>query len=122
MKLLLDQNLSADAAMILRSGGLDAVHAREVGLATAADDVILEWCRVEERIIITLDADFHALLALAGARNPSVVRIRIEGLRDEALATLILHVLDLADADLQRGSAVTVTVTSIRVRTLPLAG
>jgi predicted nuclease of predicted toxin-antitoxin system len=27
MKLLLDQNLSADAAMILRSGGLDAVHA-----------------------------------------------------------------------------------------------
>ena len=122
MKLLLDQNLSANAAVILRSSGIDAVHAREVSLATAADDSILEWCRAEGRIIVTLDADFHALLALASARTPSVVRIRIEGLRDEALAALILRVVAVSDADLQRGSAVTVTVTSIRVRTLPLVG
>jgi predicted nuclease of predicted toxin-antitoxin system len=120
MKLLLDQNLSADAAVILRSSGMHAVHAREVGLETTADDAILEWCRVEERIIITLDADFHALLALAGARTPSVVRIRIEGLRDEALAALILRVVALTEADLQRGTVVTVTETSIRVRMLPL--
>jgi predicted nuclease of predicted toxin-antitoxin system len=120
MKLLLDQNLSAYAAVILRSSGMDAVHAHEVQLATAEDDVILEWCRGQDRVIVTLDADFHALLALAGARTPSVVRIRIEGLRDEALATLILRVVAMTDADLQRGSAVTVTVTSIRIRTLPL--
>ena len=122
MKLLLDQNCSADAAVILRSTGMDAVHARDVGLATAEDEAILEWCRVEGRIIVTLDADFHALLALAGARTPSVIRIRIEGLRDEALAALIVRVIGATDADLQRGSAVTVTVTSIRVHALPLAG
>jgi predicted nuclease of predicted toxin-antitoxin system len=120
MKLLLDQNLSADAAVILRSSGMDAIHAREVGLETAEDDAILEWCRPKERIIITLDADFHALLALAGARTPSVIRIRIEGLRDEALAALILRVVAMTEADLQHGSVVTVTETSIRVCTLPL--
>lgn len=122
MKLLLDQNLSANAAVILRAGGLDVVHAREVGLAAAEDEVILDWCRDEERNIITLDADFHALLALAGARAPSVVRIRVEGLRDEALAAMILRILEATGADLQRGSAVTVTGTSIRIRTLPLVG
>lgn len=122
MKLLLDQNLSAHAAVILRSDGVDVVHAREVGLATAGDETILEWSRVEGRIIVTHDADFHALLALAGARTPSVVRIRIEGLRDEALAALIFRVMTVTDADLLRGSAVTVTETSIRVRTLPIAG
>jgi predicted nuclease of predicted toxin-antitoxin system len=42
MKLLLDQNLSADAAVILRSSGMDALHTREVGLETAEDDAILE--------------------------------------------------------------------------------
>lgn len=120
MKLLLDQNLSAGAVVILRSGGMDAVHAREVGLGSAKDDAILEWCRVEARIIVTLDADFHALLALTGAASPSVVRIRIEGLRDEALAALILRVIALTEADLQRGSVVTVKETSIRVRRLPL--
>lgn len=30
MKLLLDQNLSANAAVILRSSGIDAIHARDV--------------------------------------------------------------------------------------------
>lgn len=120
MKLLLDQNLSAHAAVILRSAGIDAVHAREVSLATAEDERILEWCRVEERVIVTHDADFHALLAVAGARTPSVVRIRIEGLRDEALAALILRVITTSAADLEHGSAVTVTATSVRVRTLPL--
>jgi predicted nuclease of predicted toxin-antitoxin system len=120
MKLLLDQNLPADAAMILRASGIDAIHAREAGLEAAEDDAILEWCRVEERIIVTLDADFHALLALAAARTPSVIRIRIEGLRDEALAAVILRVIAATEADLQHGSVVTVTETSIRVRNLPL--
>ena len=116
MKLLLDQNLSADAAVILRSSGMDASRAREVGFETAEDDAILEWCRMEGRIVITLDADFPALLALAGARTPSV-GIRIEGLRDEALAALILRVVALTEADLHRGSVVT-----SRKRRSPFAG
>jgi hypothetical protein len=31
--------------------------------------------------ICTLDADFHSILAVAGAASPSVVRIRQQGLR-----------------------------------------
>ena len=99
---------------------MDVVHAREVGLATAADSEILAWCREEGRVIVTLDADFHAVLALSAATAPSVIRIRIEGLRDSDLAALIRHVLGSIEEDLMRGSAVTVTVTSIRLRALPL--
>jgi predicted nuclease of predicted toxin-antitoxin system len=121
MKLLLDQNVSASAAELLRSEGVDVVHAREVGLATTEDADILEWCRANDRWIVTHDADFHALLALTSAKTPSVVRIRIEGLRDEALAALIRRVLRSVMGDLERGSAVTVTPTSIRVRSLPIS-
>jgi len=120
MKLLLDQGTSAGAAEILRAQGLDTLHAREVGLSRAEDAEILEWCRREGRIVITLDADFHALLALSGAREPSVVRIRIEGLRDRALAGLIKRVIDVVGAELTRGSAVTVRPSSIRLHALPL--
>jgi predicted nuclease of predicted toxin-antitoxin system len=122
MKLLFDQNVSASAAALLRSEGLDVWHARDVGLAVAEDDVILDWCRSHGRWIVTHDADFHALLAVTAARAPSVIRIRIEGLRDQALATLIRRVLHLVEEDLQRGSAVTVTPNAVRVRALPLSG
>jgi Uncharacterized protein conserved in bacteria len=121
MKFLLDQNLSAAAAEILRASGMDVFHAREVGLATAEDTDILIWCREKGRVLITLDADCHAVLALSGATAPSVIRIRLEGLRDQALADLIRRVVDATVVDLERGSAVTVNATSIRIRRLPLA-
>jgi predicted nuclease of predicted toxin-antitoxin system len=120
MKFLLDQNLSAAAAELLRLSGTDVFHTREVGLATAEDVDILQWCREQGRILITLDADCHALLALSGATSPSVVRIRIEGLRDEALADLIRRVAEMTEQDLKTGSAVTVNAKSIRVHRLPL--
>jgi len=120
MKLLLDQNLSAEAAAILRVKGTDVFHTREVGLATADDRDILIWCREKQRVLITLDGDFHALLALSGATLPSVIRIRLEGLRDQALADLIEQIVAVTADDLARGSAVTVSETSIRVHQLPL--
>ena len=88
MKLLLDQGLPRSAAALLRQAGMDAVHVGEVGYATAEDEAILERGREDERIVTTLDADFHTLLALSGATAPSVIRIRIEGLRGEATASL----------------------------------
>lgn len=120
MKLLLDQNVSAGAADTLRDRGFDVVHTREVDLAKALDSVILDWCRESNRIVVTHDGDFHALLALSGARSPSVVRIRIEGLGDHEMAHLIERVVNLTREDLLRGAAVSVTVRSIRVRSLPL--
>lgn len=120
MKLLLDQNVSAGAAEILRERGFDALHAREVALATADDPKILEWCRSAGRSVVTLDSDFHAHLALSGARAPSVIRIRIEGLRDAEMAALIVQIVAATGDDLSRGAAVSVSLSAIRVRALPL--
>ena len=69
---------------------------------------------------LTLDADFHALLPLSNALFPSVVRIRVEGLRGEQLAELIERVISLCKADLLAGAMVTVDDRSVRVRALPL--
>ena len=69
MKLLLDQNVSAGAADILREHDFDAVHAREVDLARTVDSAIVDWCREKSRIVVTLDGDFHAILALSGAQR-----------------------------------------------------
>jgi predicted nuclease of predicted toxin-antitoxin system len=120
MKLLLDQGLPRSTVFPLRAAGIEAVHVGERALATAPDSVILDIARLEQRIVVTLDADFHALLALSGAAGPSVIRFRIEGLRPEPLAAMLLVVLNMCEEDLRQGAMVSVTETGVRVRRLPL--
>ena len=120
MKLLLDQGLSIMAAAILRAQGIDALHVSELGLSTADDADIIARALSESRIVVTFDADFHAIIALSGAKLPSVIRIRIEGLKAEAQAKLLKSILDRCAKDLEAGAVATVRVDRIRLRHLPL--
>jgi predicted nuclease of predicted toxin-antitoxin system len=120
MKLLLDQGLPRSAARLLREAGIDTVHVGEIGCSTADDAVILERGRDEDRIVVTLDADFHALLALSRATTPSVIRIRAEGLYGQKAADLIRAVLLCCAEDVKEGAVVTVQPGRIRIRRLPL--
>jgi len=69
---------------------------------------------------VTLDADFHTLLARSGGAGPSVIRVRIEGLRAAGLADLFKDVLEICKEDLGNGAMVSVTEKAVRVRRLPL--
>ena len=120
MRLLLDQGLPRLAAQALRDAGVDAVHAGTCNLGRASDSEILAWARQNQRIIVTLDADFHALLALSGAAGPSVIRLRIEGLRAAPLAKLVQTILDRCRDDLAKGALVSVTEDHIRIHHLPI--
>lgn len=120
MKLLLDQGLPRSTVLPLRAAGIDALHVGEMSLATAPDSVILEIARQEQRIVVTLDADFHTLLAISGAVGPSVIRFRIEGLRAEYLAGMLVNVLRLCEDDLSHGAMLSITENGVRVRRLPL--
>jgi len=71
-------------------------------------------------VVVTLEADFHALLALSGITGPSVIRIRIEGLRGENLARLLVSVIEICDHDLLKGATVSVTENGVRIRRLPV--
>lgn len=120
MLLLLDQGPPRTTVQHLREAGIEALHTGAVGLASAKDEVVLERARDEGRVVVALDVDFHTLLALSGACAPSVIRIRIEGLRAEELAPLIASVLGRCPEDLKSGALVSVTESGIRVRRLPV--
>jgi predicted nuclease of predicted toxin-antitoxin system len=120
MKLLLDQGTPRSAATILRHAGFDAVHTGEIGLAEAEDSEIIRRATHEDRVVVTLDSDFHSLLALGQARKPSVIRIRIEGLRAEEFSALLQNVLRQCAEDLKSGAMISVNDFQIRVRRLPV--
>lgn len=120
IRALLDQGLPRSAVRLLREAGWDVVHTRDIGLATASDVRILERARAEQRMVVTLDADFHRLLATSGANAPSVVRVRQEGLAAGPLAKLLLDAVTRAEIALASGAMVTVTARAVRIRALPI--
>lgn len=121
MKLLLDQGTPRSLATLLRQDGLDAVHTGEIGMAEAEDVAILQRAATEGRVVVTLDADFHAHLALAQASQPSVIRVRIEGLRARAFNELLRRIITQCRSDLEAGAMVSVQEHQVRIRHLPIA-
>ena len=89
-------------------------------MAKATDEDILDRAPREGETVVTLDADFHTVLAIANAAAPSVIRVRVEGLRGSEAAALVSRVVAACEEDLVAGAMVTVDPHRIRVRRLPL--
>jgi len=77
-------------------------------MAASSDTDILEYARAAGRIVVTLDADFHAILVVSAMSAPSVIRIRIEGLKGPAIAAIVREVLAVYASELAVGCMVTV--------------
>ncbi len=120
MKLLLDQGLPRSTAKHLAKAGIVAEHVGDLGMATASDNVILDAARQRQATVVTLDADFHQTLAATRATSPSVVRMRIEGLKGDQLAAILVKVIGTASTELAAGAVVSVSPARIRVRSLPI--
>ena len=120
-RLLLDQGLPRSTAALLKQVGWDVIHVSEIGMCRADDVDILLRARVDMRVCVTLDADFHSLLAISGEAIPSVIRIRKQGIDATALAALLQGIWPGIEEALSGGAMVTVTERSVRVRRLPIA-
>jgi predicted nuclease of predicted toxin-antitoxin system len=120
MKILLDEGLPRRAAALLRDRGIEAVHLTEIAEPSTADLVILEEARDAGRIVVTLDSDFHGILAVRGWASPSVIRIRREGLSAEDVRDLVVHILDDHGPALISGVALSVRAHLVGIHKLPL--
>jgi predicted nuclease of predicted toxin-antitoxin system len=120
VKLLLDANLSPEVGRRLKEAGHDAIHVGDIGLLTATDPEILQAAAQEERILLTADSDFGALLALGSLASPSVLLLRsADHLRPTEQAELIGANLPQIAEDLEKGAIVSLTRDRLRVRELP---
>lgn len=122
MKFLIDMNLSPRWCATLQAEGWDSVHWAEIGNVSAPDHEIMRWARGEQRVVLTHDLGFAAVLAATQATGPSVVQVRAQDVRLQSLAPLLIPVLREYENELEIGALVIVDVAKSRVRLLPLAG
>ena len=118
--LVLDQGVPRDAAGRLRDLGYECIHVGEVGMSAAGDREILEFALGKNAVVVTLDTDFHAILAVSGAAGPSVIRIRIQGLRALEIAECVRLVCTRFGDELSSGSLVTVKSRKTTCHRLPI--
>ncbi len=118
--LVLDQGVPRDAADRLRDFGYECVHVGKVGMSRAADEEILRSALAKAAVVVTPDADFHAILAVSGAVGPSVIRIRIQGLGATETAELVRFVSVRFDSELKAGSLVTIKTRKTTCHSLPI--
>lgn len=121
MRLLVDQNLATRVAALLRDAGHDAVHVSERGMSAADDDRVLALAVAEERVLVSEDTDFGALLARSGSPLPSLVLLRsADRLTTRGRADLLIATIGQVEAELQAGAIVVIGRSRVRVRPLPL--
>jgi predicted nuclease of predicted toxin-antitoxin system len=120
MRLLIDESLSARLTAPLAAAGHDVVHVTDLSLLGEPDEVVLSAALEDDRILVTADTDFGALLALSGATFPSVVLLRRGGRKVEQRAQQISVSLELAEHALNMGALVVAEHTRLRIRELPI--
>ena len=120
MKLLIDMNLSPRWVETLTDAGIEAVHWSSVGAITALDSEIMSYARSNGYIVLTHDLDFSAILAATQGNKPSVVQIRAENIRVEAIGKQVILALRQMETELQEGALLTLDANRTRLRVLPL--
>lgn len=124
--LLADENINPEVVSGLRALGCQIVTVAELGLAGAADSLILKRAVADGRIVITHDPDFGRLALQGSAISTGVVFLR-PGHISSGIVLANLEAANTAAGDLSTPFLLTVEQKSqsglrIRVRQLPIGG
>jgi predicted nuclease of predicted toxin-antitoxin system len=89
MRCKLDENMPVESADLLRTAGRDCATVLDEGLGGAGDPDLGARCRVEGRVLFTLDLDFADIRAYPPSEYVGIVVFRpVKPSRDSILALL----------------------------------
>lgn len=120
LRFVADVHISPLTVTTLRLADYDIVRVPDILPKASPDSVILEFARIENRIILTQDLDFSVLVALGRYVQPSLITLRLSSARPDFVSQRLLSILPELEQPLIEGCAVTIEDNSIRLRRLPI--
>jgi predicted nuclease of predicted toxin-antitoxin system len=121
MRLLADLHISPRTVQFLSSLGHDVARVSEILPSTSTDKTIVTRASEDARTILTQDLDYSAIITLSGAKNPSLISLRLSSSRVEYVNTVLAKVLPTIEQDVLLGMIITVEDNRIRRRSLPIS-
>lgn len=120
MRIVADVHISPVTVQHLNELGHDTVRANTVLPGNAPDHEIVAWATANDRVVITQDLGFAAVVALSGATRPSIVTLRLSDPRVETVNRILETVLPALEEPVMAGAVITVRDRRVRIRQLPL--
>ena len=120
LRLLLDQMLDQEVAQALADLDHDALRVSDVGLASAADDVILQRAIADGRLLVTLDGHFGDWAILPLSAHSGVIRVKASPTTTRNILAVLLPFLDkTADRDFRNQLVIVRPAGARWIRTCP---
>lgn len=111
-----DENLPREAAALIREAGHEVQSALGEGLGGRPDAQILEACRSEDRVLITLDLDFADIQACPPAGYAGIWVLRPITQSIESTVTLLRGALALLEKESTKNRLWIVEHDRVRIR------
>jgi predicted nuclease of predicted toxin-antitoxin system len=122
LRFFIDNALPPRLAGLLLAAGHDAVHVRAYGMHAASDEEILARALREDRIVLSADTDFGAILAAQESEYPSFILFRSPNLLvAQDYLNMLLPALGVLEPELASGCVAVFRHGRLRVRKLPFS-
>lgn len=116
LKFKIDENLPVEAANIFTKFGYDAETVFYEGIKGFPDKEIMELCRREGRILVTLDLDFSDVRVYPPASVPGIIILRITNQSAESILSILEKLMLAIKIENPAAKLWIVEETRIRIR------
>ena len=95
MKFKIDENLPVEIAKLLTDEGYNAETVSDQGLGGTEDSILVEVCRKEGRVLVTLDTDFSNIRAYPPEELPGIVVLGIKSQAKRHVVEMFKNIIPL---------------------------
>jgi len=116
MRAKLDENMPTEAIGLLAAAGWDCSTVFDEGLSGAEDPRVSEVCRIEGRVLFTLDLDFADIRAYPPESHVGIVVLRPFEPHRDAVLRLLARAIETLTTEWAAGRLWIVEPERIRIR------
>ena len=116
MQFKIDENLPVEIAELLTNAGYDAKTVNEQQLQGIKDPVLIDVCKHENRVLVTLDNDFSDIRAYPPEEFSGIIVLRVGSQAKQHVIKVFQRILPLIDREPLKQHLWIVEETRIRIR------
>jgi predicted nuclease of predicted toxin-antitoxin system len=116
MQFKIDENLPIEIADLLINAGHDAKTVNEQQLQGVKDPVLIEICRSEHRILVTLDTDFSDIRTYPPQELSGTIVLRVGRQAKQRIIEVFRRIIPLIDHEPLKQHLWIIEETKIRIR------